>query len=549
MSTESTAVGVTRPADVGLRREIGLIGAIWSSETSIIGSGWLFASMGALMIAGPAAIYGWLIGGFCVVILALIHAELGGMYPVAGGTARFPHLAYGSVAGASFGFFSWLQALTVAPIECFAVMQYAQYYFHGLYNPATGVTTASGFLWTIVLMAIFTALNFLAVRLFARVNNVITWWKVAIPVLTIIIFFFKFHPANFTAGPGGFFPVPVKTMFGAIPSVGIVFAYLGFEQADQLAGEIKDPQKNLPRAVIIACGLGTLIYILCALTIAGATPTDLLKHGFEGIAATNPVAVYPFAAVAGLAGLGFWATILHIDAFISPFGTGMIYQTSTSRIGYGLARNRYFPQIFQWTDRNGVPWFSLIMSFAFGLLFLLPFPSWKSLVGLVTSASVLMYAGAPLSLAAFRKQVPDAARPYRVPVYQFMCVLGFLIANMLIYWSGFEVVWKLGICLVIGYVLIGISMAFDSQRPPLDWKSAIWLPVYLVGMGIISWQGQYGPDNTFRIPFGPDMLIILGWTLIIYFWATATALPREEVLRLVELQSARMSDAPEQPRH
>jgi amino acid transporter len=543
----SETVAETRPADVGLRREVGLIGAIWASETSIIGSGWLFASMGAAVLAGAASIFGWLIGGFCVIILALIHAELGGMYPVAGGTARFPHLAYGSVAGISFGFFSWLQAVTVAPIECFAVMQYAQYYFHGLYNPAKGVTTGSGFIWTIVLMAMFTVLNFLAVRLFARVNNAITWWKVAIPILTIIIFFFKFHPSNFTAGPGGFFPVSVKTLFGTIPAVGIVFSYLGFEQADQLAGEIKDPQRNLPRAVIIACGLGTAIYILCALVLMGAVPTSELSKGFIGLSPTNPVTIYPFAAVAGLAGLGFWATILHIDAFISPFGTGMIYQTSTSRVGYGLARNRYYPQIFQWTDRNGVPWVSLLFAFAFGLVFLLPFPSWKSLVGLVTSASVLMYAGAPLSLAAFRRQVPEASRPYRMPLAVVIAPLGFLICNFLIYWSGFETVWKLGICLVIGYVLIGVFMAFDPQRPPLDWKSAQWLPVYLIGMGVISWQGQYGPDNTFRIPFGPDFLVILAWTLIIFYWAVNTALPRDEVLRLVALQSERMSDLPDTP--
>jgi len=547
MATETVAE--TRPADVGLRREVGLIGAIWASETSIIGSGWLFASMGAAILAGAASIYGWLIGGFCVIILALIHAELGGMYPVAGGTARFPHLAFGSVAGISFGFFSWLQAVTVAPIECFAVMQYAQYYFHGLYNPAKGVTTTSGFIWTVVLMAIFTVLNFLAVRLFARVNSTITWWKVAIPILTIIIFFFHFHPGNFTAGPGGFFPVSVKTMFGTIPAVGIVFSYLGFEQADQLAGEIKDPQRNLPRAVIIACCLGTAIYILCAVVLMGAVPPSELTHGFIGISSTNPIAIYPFAAVAGLAGLGFWATILHIDAFVSPFGTGMIYQTATSRVGYGLARNRYFPQIFQWTDRNGVPWFSLIMAFAFGLVFLLPFPSWKSLVGLVTSASVLMYAGAPLSLSAFRNRLPDASRPYRMPASWFIAPLGSLICSFLIYWSGFETVWKLGICLVIGYVLIGVSMAFDPQRPPLDWKSAQWLPFYLVGMGVISWQGQYGPDNTFRIPFGWDFVVVAVFTLAIYYWAVAVSLPREEMLRLVSLQSARMSDGPDTPRH
>ena len=102
-----------------------------------------------------------------------------------------------------------------------------------------------------------------------------------------------------------------------------------------------------------------------------------------------------------------------------------------------------------------------------------------------------MYAGAPLSVGAFRRQVPDANRPYRMPAAGFLNPAAFVVACLLIYWSGWLVVWKLGVVLVIGYVLIGISMAFDKQRPPLDWKSAVWLPVWLIGMGIISWQGQY----------------------------------------------------------
>src|ERR1035441_2579221 len=134
MSTESVAPA-TRPADVGLRREMGLIGAIWASETSIIGSGWLFGSLFEAQAAGTAALLAWAIAGVAVIILALVHAELGGMYPLSGGTARFPHFAFCSVAGISFGFFSWLQAVTVAPIECFAVMQYGSYYWHGLFNP------------------------------------------------------------------------------------------------------------------------------------------------------------------------------------------------------------------------------------------------------------------------------------------------------------------------------------------------------------------------------------------------------------------------------
>src|SRR5713226_6202208 len=202
MANESVAT-VTRPADVGLKREMGLIGATWASETSIIGSGWLFGSLFAAQLVGGAAVLAWAIAGVVVIILALCHAELGAMYPVSGGTARFPHFAFGSVAGISFGFFSYVQAVTIAPIECFAFMQYASFYWPGLYHvnaAGVGNVTGAGFVLTIILMAVFTAVNFLAMRVFARVNNVITWWKVAIPVLVIIVLLFKFHGGNFTAG-------------------------------------------------------------------------------------------------------------------------------------------------------------------------------------------------------------------------------------------------------------------------------------------------------------------------------------------------------------
>jgi amino acid transporter len=518
---------------------MGLIGATWASETSIIGSGWLFGALYASQAAGPIALLGWVIGGVAVIFLALVHAELGGMYPVSGGTARFPHLAYGSVAGISFGFFSWVQAVTVAPIECFAVMQYGSYYWHGLFdataNGGKGNVTGLGFAMTIVLLIIFTALNFLAMRLFSKVNAGITWWKVAIPVVTIIVLLFKFHGGNFTAA-GGFMPYGIKALFGAIPSAGIVFAYLGFEQADQLAAEIKNPQKNLPRAILLATGIGIIIYVMLQVVFIGAMPADQLTHGWAGISNTDILAG-PFAGLAGIVGLSALAIILRIDAFISPFGTGLMYQTSSSRVGYGLGRNRYFPQAFTRVDRNGVPWISLIVAFFAGLVFLLPFPSWHSLVSLVTSASVLMYAGAPLAMGAFRRQVPDADRPYRVPVASVWSPVAFIIANMLIYWSGFETVWKLGIVVIVGYVLIAIFMAFDENRPPLDWRSAQWLPVYLIGLGIITWQGQFGPDNTGRIPFWWDMLIVAVFSLVIYFWAMATRLPTAEMLNLVERQS------------
>ena len=190
-----------------------------------------------------------------------------------------------------------------------------------------------------------------------------------------------------------------------------------------------------------------------------------------------------------------------------------------------------------------MPWVSLILAFLFGLVFLLPFPSWHSLVNLVTGASVLMYAGAPLSLGAFRDQVPEASRPYVLPWGRVVAPIAFMISSIIIYWTGLETIWKLGVCIVVGYVLIGVCMAFDPQRPPLDWKSAQWLPVYLIGMGIISWQGQFSggaiapPVNTNNIPFGLDMLVVAGFSLAIYYWAQATKLPRHEMLNLVERQA------------
>jgi amino acid transporter len=565
MAAESAGVAVTKPADVGFKRELGLIGATWASETSIIGSGWLFGALFAAQAVGGAAVIAWVIAGIMIIILALCHAELGAMFPVSGGTARFPHFAFGSVAGIGFGFFAYMQAVTIAPIECFAFMQYASYYWPSIYDSTTKNVTGIGFILTVILMAIFVAVNFLAMRIFARVNNVITWWKVAVPVLAIIVLLTHWHTGNFTAGGTGFMPGGIKALFGALPAAGIIFAYSGFEQCDQLAGEIKNPGRNLPRAIVISVLIGTAIYCLLQVAFIVALPPAMLggHGGLIGLSCpetgtcTPSIAELnagPFAAVAVFAGLGWLAHILRIDAFVSPSGTGLIYMTGTSRVSYGLARNRYAPQIFGRVDRNGVPWVGLIGAFLIGLLFLLPFPSWHSLVGLITGASVLMYAGAPLSLGAFRRQIPEAPRPYRMQAAWFLAPAAFVVADLLIYWSGFEVIWKLGIVLVLGYVVIGIFMAFDPQRPPLDWKSAVWLPAWLIGMGLISWQGQYSgggvaaPVNTGHIGFWWDMLIVAGFSLAIYYWAMYTRLPREETLLLVNRQAGEQ-ELPEAPRH
>ncbi len=178
----------------------------------------------------------------------------------------------------------------------------------------------------------------------------------------------------------------------------------------------------------------------------------------------------------------------------------------------------------------------------FGLVFLLPFPSWHSLVGLVTSASVLMYAGAPLSLGVFRKILPDASRPYKMAGASVIGPIAFIISGLIIYWSGFEIIWKLGVCIVLGYLFIMMYFADNPNAPKINWKNSAWLGAYLLGMGIISWQGQFGPENSARIPFWWDMALVAVFSLAIYFWAMNSSLSRAEMEAAIAAQSGGTDD-------
>ena len=530
-------VGESTPRRPGLRREIGFIGLLWASAGSIIGSGWLFGAQEALIAAGPAAIISWVIGALAIFLLALTHAELGGMWPVAGGSARFPHYAFGGGAGASFGWFSWLQAATVAPIEVLAMITYGQHYSFASgwmkTSNGTSVLTGPGIVAAVVLMALFTSINFLGIRKLAHTNSAATWWKVGIPLLTIFVLaIVNFHASNFTAADG-FSPFGAKGVLAAVSTSGIIFALLGFEQADQLAGESSRPKRDIPRAVIFSVLIGAVIYIALQIVFLGALPADQIGHNWAQGAYTQMTG--PFAQLATLIGVGWLAAILYVDAIISPGGTGLIYTTSSSRVSYGLSKNGYFPTVYESIDRRGVPWFGLITAFVVGCVCFLPFPSWTSLVGLITAASVLMYAGAPLAFGVFRKRLPHAERPWRAPAGPVLAPLAFVVANLLILWSGWDTVWRLGIAILIGYVILAVTRVFgwNSRSPQLDLRAASWLPVYLLGMGAIVYLSDFGPMTNPVFPLWWDMVAVAIFSAAIYYWAMAVALPTERIEEMI----------------
>ncbi len=535
---------VGRSADAGegqLKREVGFWGLTFVSLGSIIGSGWLLGALTAAKAAGPASLISWIMAGIFLGALALVHAELGAAYPVSGGTARFPHFAFGSLAGFTCGWMAWLQAVTIAPIEVEAALSYLNNKWHGLVD-ASGALTATGLIIAVVLMALFTVVNILGVKLLAESNTITVIWKTAIPILTVVVLLvLAFHSSNFTAG-GGFAPYGAKGIMSALP-LGVVFALQGFEQAIQVGGEAKDPQKDIARAVIFAMIIGTIVYLALEVAFIGSLDPSKLVHGWA-----NPIGkgdFGPYATIATSIGAGWLATLLYIDAFISPAGTGLLYIGTSSRLSYALGRNRYLPPALSKVSPRGVPLFSIILAFVVGLICFLPFPSWQSLVGLVTSATAIMYSFAPVSLGALRKSDPDRERPFRLPMAAIISPFSFIAANFIVYWSGWKAVERLFEAIIVGLVLFLIYYATLSQerRPIMDFRSSAWVWPWLIGLALVSKLGQF--DGTSTIPFWWDLILLAIFSLAIYYLAVHLAMDTAKVHAAVEEELVEASAEPD----
>jgi amino acid transporter len=329
-------------------------------------------------------------------------------------------------------------------------------------------------------------------------------------------------------------PYGWKGVFSAIATGGVIFAYLGFEQAIQLGAESQNPRRNIPLAVIGSMILGVILYTALAVAFTAAIEPSQLSKGWANVVFTgNGKTFGPFAGLAISLGLGWLSFLLYTDAVISPGGTGLLYVGTSSRLTFALARNRYIPELGAILSTRGVPVYAIAFSFLCGMFIFLPFPGWQQLVGFISSATVIAYAMAPLALGALRLQEPNRDRPYRLPGGSVLAPLGFVVANEIIMFSGWDVVWKLLVAIVIGFALLGISFVTSrpERRPSLDWGSAVWLWPYVAGLGVITYLSSFGPRNVLK--FGWDIFVMAVFSAAIYFLAIRTRLPDECVQEYV----------------
>jgi amino acid transporter len=519
------------------------------SAGSVIGSGWLLGTLNASEAAGPAALVSWIIGVILLIGIALIYAELGSTYPISGSTARFTWIHSGTLGGFFAGTYSYLQAMAVAPIEVEATLGYVDAkIWHGLLN-SSGLLTGKGLAVAIGMMFIFTALNLLGIKWMARTNTVAMVWKIAVPVITIIFISTKvFNTANFTAG-GGFMPYGIKGVFIAIP-LGIVFALEGFEQAAQLAGEARNPKRDVPIAVVGSMLMGAVIYIGLQICFTGALNPANIAHGWANpFGATGTFG--PYYTLATSVGLGWLGTVLIIDAIVSPAGTGLVYVSAASRLSYSMAKTRFLPPVFSAIDRRGVPWFSIIFGGVFGCILFLPFGSWAGLVAAITAASSFMYSFAPVAAVSLRKSDPDRERPYRAPILNIIAPFSFVVSGFIIYWSGTANVIKIDVAVLFFLILYMIARRVDPNQEPLDFRAGSFAIPWIIGLTLFSiFGGSYvggissGPGNTgsaggyatffgvkigVHLPFWWDLGAIAIFALIVFYYGVNSRLGPERV--------------------
>src|SRR3954468_9632349 len=513
-----------------LKRSVGFYGLMFVSLGSIIGSGWLLGALNAAEAAGPASILSWILAAGMLSLLALVSAELGATYPVAGGGARFPYYSHGPIAGFTAGWASWLQAVFIAPIEVLAAITYVNsvtwvnIHFN-MINKAgasAGLLNGTGLVVAVVLMIIFTAMNLAGAKFLSDSNIIVVIWKTAVPFLAVgVVAGLQFTPANFHAG-GGFMPFGFHGVFAALTG-GVVFGLQGFEQAVQLAGEARDPKRDLSRAILTAMAIGAVLYSALQIVMIGGLEPSNIAGGWKRPLGADPSDYGACYTLALAVGAGWLAKLLIIDAVISPAGTGVIYVGTTARLSYALGEEREMPSALTRTNTKGVPVVSILVGSVIGTLALGPFKSWSALVNVVTAATAIMYAFAPVSLAALHRVDGGRPRSYRMPMPRVLLPAAFCSANLIIYWGGFDTTWKLACAIAVGLLLFMLG-AWRAQTGALRrLRSALWIGPWLAGQVLIGWLGRYGEGAHNVLPGWFDITVVVAFALTIFYWAVSLA--------------------------
>ncbi|MCK9366923.1 MAG: APC family permease [Metallibacterium scheffleri] len=507
------------------RRDVGAIALLFTGLGSIIGSGWLFGAWRAAGLAGPGAIWAWVLGAAIITSIALTYSELGAMFPESGGMVRYGHYSHGSLVGFIAAWANWIAIVSVIPIEAEASVQYMASWPYAwaealfVHHPGgSGELTTPGLLIAAVLVGVFFLINFWSVKLFAHSNTAITWVKLVVPAATALALIASgFHRANFNVGVhGGPHAFDFAAILTAVATAGIVFSFNGFQSPVNLAGEARNPGRSVPFAVLGSIAIATVIYVLLQVAYLGAVPHDLLmRAGWHGIDFRSP-----FAELALLLNLHWLALLLYADAFVSPSGTGITYTATTARMLVGMQRNGTLPAALGRVHaRWGVPRPAMWLNLAVSYLFLFFFRGWGTLAAVISVATIISYLTGPVSAMTLRRTAPDLTRPLRIAALPLLAGVAFVMSTELLYWARWPLTGEIILLMVVALPVYFYYQARNGWRDfGRQLRGAWWLIAYLPTLALLSWLGSTQFGGKGYLPYGWDLLVVAVIGLVFYVW-------------------------------
>jgi APA family basic amino acid/polyamine antiporter len=384
----------------GLRRTLGTMDLTFLVVGAVIGSGIFLVPSSVLAGTGsvPAAFAVWVVGGLLSLFGALSYAELGSMESGAGGLYAYIRDAFGRFPAFLYGWtlFFVIGAGTLATLAVAAANYMGQFAeFSALQKKVLAV----------LLLASMAVLNVRSVRQSASVQNVATVVKVAAILAMSAALFLLGEPAATSGAPALSPPGSFFTSMGAA-IIAVLWAYEGWQYVTFSAGEARDPQHSIPRAITF----GTVALVVIYLT---ANLAYLAALGPERMAASDRVAGEATAAV-----LGPWAgKAIALAIIISMYGAAHSVVITAPRVFYSMARDGvFFRRLAEVHPRFGTPALAIVVSTVWACL-LAATGTFEQLLTYVVFVGWIFYALGAAAVLVLRRTRPDAARGFRVPGY------------------------------------------------------------------------------------------------------------------------------------
>ncbi|MFC6787767.1 amino acid permease [Halobaculum halobium] len=405
--------------DEELAKDLGPLAALTIGVGTMIGAGIFVLPGVAISEAGSFAVISFVLGGAIAILTAFSASELGTAMPVSGGAYYYVNQALGPMFGSVAGWANWMG---LAFASAFYMVGFGEYVVNisggSIGIPFVGIAIPVG-VKAVALTgaALFVLINYVGAKETGRLQNVIVVLLVIILTVFTIAGTLRADPANIAEGTG-FGPMLTTT--------GLIFvSYLGFVQITSVAEEIKDPGRNLPRAVIGSVVIVTVIYALVLIVMSAAVEQGFIANIPDGQIAVVEVArivLGPAGAIAMLIG-GLLATASSANASI----------LASSRINFAMGRDRLVsPNLNEIHPRFGTPYRSIAMTGALILLFIV-LADVNTLATLGSVLHLIIYALLNVALIVFREADVEGYEPsYTVPLYPVVPVLGAIVSLALI---------------------------------------------------------------------------------------------------------------------